>query len=79
MLPVLAWTQEQKDQLRWEYARKGIERYGWDKGFKYASDMLRGTQAEARPETIRATYQKEEKAKPPEKRRPYRKASYSQG
>jgi hypothetical protein len=70
MLPILAWTQEQKDQLRWEYARKGIERYGWGRGFKYAADMVKGTQAEARQETIRAIYQKIEKRKPPEKRRP---------
>jgi hypothetical protein len=70
MLPFLKWTQEQKDRVRWEYVCKGIARYGWDGAFEYASNVLRGTQAEAGPDMMKRSYQKIQKRLPPEKRRP---------
>jgi hypothetical protein len=71
ILPSLQWTQEQKDRVRWEYVCKGIDRgYGWDGALEYASNCLRGTQAEGGPDTMRASYQKHNKALPPEQRRP---------
>jgi hypothetical protein len=70
MLPSFQWTQEQKDRVRWEYVCKGIGRCGWEKAFEYASELLSGTQAEGSEDTMRVSYQKHNKALPPEQRRP---------
>ena len=71
MLPFLKWTQDQKDRVRWEYVCKGLAHgLGWDGAFEYASNVLRGTQAEAGQDMMKRSYQKIQKRLPPEKRRP---------
>lgn len=71
MLPLVQWTQEQKDRVRWEYVCKGLARgLGWDGVFECASDALKGTQADAGPDMMKTSYQKIQKRLPTEKRRP---------
>jgi hypothetical protein len=64
------WTQERKDGLRWAVACKGIDLRGWNAAFDYASEMLKGSPAEAGPDMMKASYQRFQKKLPPERRRP---------
>jgi hypothetical protein len=71
VLPLFQWTQDEKDQLRWKCLRWTLDHgHPWGAAEEEASKLLRGTQAEARPETVKVSYQKIEKSLPPEKRRP---------
>jgi hypothetical protein len=63
MRPVQQWTQEQKDQKRWEYVRKGIDLRGRDNAFEYASNALKGTPAAAEPDTMEWSYKKVQRRK----------------
>jgi hypothetical protein len=69
MRPFQQWPKKQKDRVRWEYVCKGIALCGWDGAFDYASNVLRGTPAEAGPDMMKASYQKIQKDLPPEQRR----------
>jgi hypothetical protein len=56
--PFQPWTQDQKDRLRWEYVRKGIDRRGRDNAFEYASTALKATPAAGEPDTMEWSYKK---------------------
>jgi hypothetical protein len=56
--PFQPWTQERKDQVRWEYVRKGIDLRGRDDAFEYASNALKGTPAAGEPDTMEWSYKK---------------------